>query len=359
MDVGDLLSNRYELLTKLGVGPLTIAFQARDSVMDRLVTVKILQSEFAAQREVAQRFRQEAQRMADLSHPNLAAVLAVGNGEGIPYLVTEYLSAGSLRKRIDEGSPLAVDKAVDIVLAIAAGVGACHLHGILHGNLRPENVMFTLQESVKTTDGGMGTVLPSTPMDGELYPPHLASYLTPERVTGQPLAPASDVYAMGVIFYEMLTGRPPFSGESSAETALMHLHREVPSLQEQNSAVPAPLVRIIHKMLAKDPRSRYASAQQLHHILLTYKHQSVASNQHTLSNSESVLTSEPQRDSEVLLHLVTSTSDLPLDADKEEEPAEEGVDQMLILLGLLVVAVVLGLILLWTVVYRRYTTPFS
>jgi len=331
VEVGDLISSRYRLLQRIGAGPLTIVYQAHDTALDRLVVVKVLRPELATQREVAHCFQQEAQRVAEISHPNLATVYELGSDREAPYLVTEYLPAGSLRERLDRDGILAVDRALDIAIAIAAGVGACHMQGILHGDLKPQNVLFTEGESVKVTDGGMGHVLTVALMKGETPLREPAAYLTPEEVRGQALIPASDVYAIGLTLYEMLTGHPPFLAKSPSETALLHLRQEVSPLQEQNPQVPAPLARVIHKMLAKDPRSRYPSAQQLHHILFTYQRQRVGA--------------------------VREPSLLP--PTPEEEYTDEGVDWLFVFLALLAVLAILGLVILWTIVYRRYTMPLG
>jgi len=352
MEVGYLLSSRYRLLQRVGMGPLTIVYQARDTALDRLVAVKVLRPEFATQREVAHRFQQEAQRIADLSHPNLAAVYAVSSDGETLYLVTEYLPAGSLRERLDRNGTLAVDRTLDIGIAVAAGVGAYHAQNILHGDLKPQNVLFTEGKGVKVTDGGMGRVLAAAPMEGKPPLREPATYLTPEEVAGQSLAPASDVYAIGLTFYEMLTGRPPFLAKSPSETALMHLRQEVPPLQEQNHRVPAPLARIIHKMLAKDPRGRYPSAQQLHQILLTYQRQRAELNHRTTPAMVSV--SRTQQSPEPM---VTAPDHVPPPAQDGEYT--EGIDWLFIFLGLLAVLAILGLVILWTIVYRSYTIPLG
>jgi len=358
MEVGHLLSSRYRLLQRIGMGPLTIVYGARDTALGRLVTVKVLRPEFATQREVTHRFQREAQHIAEISHPNLVAVYGVGSEKLTLYLVTEYLPAGSLRERLDRNGTLAVDRALDIGIAVAAGVGAYHAQNILHGDLKPQNVLFTEGEGVKVSDAGMGRVLAAPYRDGaalvkgETPLREPATYLTPEEVAGQSLTPASDVYALGLTFYEMLTGRPPFLAKSPSETALLHLRQEVPPLQEQNPRVPAPLARIIHKMLAKDPRGRYPSAQQLHQILLTYQRQRAELNHRTtpamVSMSRTQQSPEP---------MVTAPGHTPPPAQDGEYT--EGIDWLFIFLGLLAVLAILALVILWTIVYRSYTMPLG
>lgn len=347
MEIGDLISNRYKLLQRIGTGPLAIVYKAQDTALDRLVAVKVLRPEFAAQQEVVRCFQQEAQRAAEISHPNLVALYALGNMEDAPYLVAEYLSAGSLWERLDREGALAVDEALAIAIAVATGVEAYHIHGLLHGDLKPQNVLFTKGGGVKVADGGMGRVLEAALVKGEAPLREPVAYLTPEEVAGQPLTPASDVYALGLIFYEMLTGHPPFLGDSPSDTALFHLRQDPPPIQGQNPRVPAPLARIVHKMLAKDPRGRYPSAQQLHQILLTYQRQRAELSRRTTPTPVSI-TNAMRAVREPLLPSSTS-----------EEQAKEGMDWLFILLGLLAVLAILGLVVLWTIVYRSYTMPLG
>jgi serine/threonine protein kinase len=358
MEVGELIGNRYTLLRSIGAGPLTLVYLAQDAAMDREVTVKVLRPEFAAQQEVAHRFQQEAQRIADLSHPNLAAVRAVGSEGATLYLVTEYLPAGSLRDRLDRDQPIAVDEAVDIAISIAAGLVACHTQGILHGDLKPQNVMFTEQRAVKVADGGMGRILASAHREGKARLREPAAFLTPEEVAGQPLTPASDIYALGVTLYEMLTGRPPFLAETASETALLHLHQDVPSIQKQNPRVPAPLTRIVRKMLNRDPQQRYASAQQVHQILLGYRRQRADLSRPARPAEAHTDHPHAAHSAEMAAQPATG-SDLSLPSTQEGQEAEVGMDWPFVLLGLLAVLVILGLIILWTVVYRSYTLPLD
>ena len=356
MEAGYLLNNRYKLLQGIGMGPLTIVYEAHDTALDRLVAVKVLRLEYTVQREVAHRFLQEGQRIAELSHPNLTAVYEVSNDGETPYLVTEYLPAGSLRDRLDRNGTLTVDRALDIATAIAAGVGAFHAQDILHGDLKPQNVLFTEQEIAKVTDGGMGRVL-ATALKGEAAPlREPAAYLTPEEVAGRSLTPASDVYAIGLTFYEMLAGRPPFLAKTPSETALMHLRQEAPPIQEHNPRVPTPLARIIQKTMAKDLGARYTSAQQLHQILFSYQRQRAGLNRRATPAVFAMPQAErPEEPLEPALAGPHHT--LPNGGD--EEYTEEGVDWLLIFLGLLVVLAVLGVVILWNIVYHRYTTPLG
>jgi len=350
VEVGDLVNNRYRLLRRIGTGPLTIVYQAQDMALDRLVAVKVLRPELAAQQEVVRRFQQEAQQAAEISHPNLVAVYTLGSVEETPYLVAEYLPAGSLRGRLDQEGALAVDEALEIAIAIATGVEAYHIHGLLHGDLKPQNVLFTEGGDVKVADGGMGRVLTTALVKGEASLREPVTYLTPEEVAGQPLTPASDVYALGLIFYEMLTGHPPFQGDSPSDTALLHLRQEPSPIQGQNPRVPAPLARIIHKMLAKDPRGRYPSAQQLHQILLTYQRQRAELSRRATPTPVSIANA---------IGAVRKPPPPLSPPTSEEEYAKEGVDWLFILLGLLAVLAILGLVVLWTIVYRSYTMPLG
>jgi len=358
MEAGELIGDRYRVLRRIGTGPLTLAYLAQDTAMDRPVTLKVLRPEFAAQREAAHRFQQEVQRVADLSHPNLAAVRAVGSDAETLYLIEEYLPDGSLRDRLDRDGPLPVDEAVDIAIGIAAGLVAYHTQGILHGDLKPLNVMLSEHRSVKVAGGGMSRILSFANLEGETYLREPAAFLTPEEVAGQPLTPASDIYALGITLYEMLTGRPPSLAETASETAFMHLHQDVPAIQERNPQVTSPLTRIVHKMLSRDPHQRYATAQQVHQILLRHRRQ--RPDPDPLTGRVGAYTEHPQvtRGAEIAVQPATDSAP-SLPALRAGQGSEQGTDWTFVLLGLLVVLAVLGLIVLWTIVYRSYSLPQS
>jgi serine/threonine-protein kinase len=358
MKAGELIANRYMLLRRVGMGPLTIVYLAEDTALNRPVAVKVLRPEIAAQQAVTYRFQQATQRTAGLSHPNLAAVHAVGSDGGIHYQVTEYLSAGSLRDRIDLDGRIAVDEALELAIAIAAGSAACHSHDIIHGDLKPQNVMLGEHRSVKVAGGGMGRVLTAAHSEREACLPEPAACVSPEEVASQPLTPASDVYALGIMFYEMLTGRSPFGDQAASMTAPMRLRLDIPSLHEQNPRVPPPLARIVHKMLSKDPQNRYASAQQLHHILLSYQRQRADFSRRVGPGEAHTDRSAGARN----VGMPTSSAtivDSALRSSSEQEGAEEGMDWPFALLSLLTLLAILGLIVLWTIVYRRYTLPLG
>lgn len=263
----------YEVLSKIGAGGMGEVYCARDARLGRKVAIKLLLPAFTSNVDRLVRFQQEIRTLAQLNHPNLLQVHDTGEHEGRPYLVMELLEGETLRQRM-EGRTLPLRKAVEIVHHVAKGLAAAHEKGITHRDLKPENIFVTSDDRVKILDFGLAKL--RVPHDSEetleLTPsPSLTetgvvmgtvSYLSPEQVVGRPADARSDIFALGVILWEMLTGMRPFQRESPVETMHAILKDEVPPLPPDVS-LPFGLERILHRCLEKDPRARFQSAQDL------------------------------------------------------------------------------------------------
>jgi Tol biopolymer transport system component len=264
----------YEIVAPLGAGGMGEVYRARDTRLGREVAVKVLPASFAAEAERLRRFEQEARAAAALNHPNILVVHDVGTHEGAPYLVTELLEGETLRRRLGAG-PLPVRKAVDFAAQIARGLAAAHERGIVHRDLKPENVFLTKGGAAKILDFGLAKLreagLDDHPAAGSITPTETgpgmvlgtAGYMAPEQVRGQGGDQRSDIFALGVVLYEMVTGKQAFIRDTAAETMTAILKEEPPEPSSLDPAVPPALSRAIAQCLEKDPAERFQSAQDV------------------------------------------------------------------------------------------------
>jgi eukaryotic-like serine/threonine-protein kinase len=262
----------YEVVALLGSGGMGEVYEARDTRLDRDVAIKVLPAEFAADSERLTRFTREAKATAALSHPNILAVYDVGTFEGVPYLVEELLDGESLRRRLAQGA-IPVPAAVEIAVQVARGLAAAHGKHIVHRDLKPENVFLTRDGTVKILDFGLAKLVEGAP-DGEAetltHAPTGATalgrvlgtvaYMAPEQARGLPVDHRADIFAFGVVLYEMLAGQRPFRGETATDTVAAILKEEPPPLPED---VPRALQAVVTRCLAKRPEQRFSSAQDL------------------------------------------------------------------------------------------------
>lgn len=261
--IGAVLGGRYEIAEKLGAGGMAVVYRAQDTLLQRPVTVKVLRSEFAADENVVRRFRREAQAAASLSHPNIVGVYDVGRQDDVHYIVMEYVQGESLKEVITERGPLPPEEAARIARQIAEALRHAHAHRIIHRDVKPHNVLITPEGRVKVADFGIaGAATGST----VTYPGALLGtvyYFSPEQAQGRYGDERSDLYALGVVLYEMLTGQVPFEGESPVSVALKHIREPVPSPRQVNPRVPPAAERVVLKAMAKEGERRYQSATEM------------------------------------------------------------------------------------------------
>jgi serine/threonine-protein kinase len=253
------LGGRYRLRAFLAAGSMGAVWAAEDAVLGRRVAVKLLGEWLAGDPVAAERLRREARAAARLVHPNVARVLDLGEQDGRPYLVMELLEGESLTAMIRRSGPLAPAEAARIAGAVADALHAAHLVGVVHRDVKPGNLFLTADGDVKVLDFGIAAAAwEGSLTGGELI--GTAAYLAPERALGRAATPAADVYALGVVLYEMLSGRPPFWGEVGLALASAHIHARPVPLRQAAPWVPAPLAVACERALAKDPAERPASA---------------------------------------------------------------------------------------------------
>lgn len=269
-----LLNNRYRLVAQQGSGGMAVIYKAVDQALGRTVAVKILRPSLITDPSFLERFRNEARSVARLAHPNIVTVHDVGQDGNTHYIVMEFVVGQDLKKLIRTEAPFSIERALNIAIQISAGIGYAHRSGLVHADVKPQNVLVAEGDIVKVTDFGIAQALSDAAI-GERQKvvwgsPH---YFSPEQAQGERPTPASDVYSVGIVLFEMLTGRLPFIGADQQELALSHIRDAPPHVTDFNPAVPVQLDQIIQKVMSKEPASRYRTADQLGRILISYRKQ--------------------------------------------------------------------------------------
>ncbi len=269
-----ILNNRYQLLSQQGSGGMSVIYRALDLALGRHVAVKVLRASLTDDPTFLARFRQEARNVANLQHPNIVTVHDVGQDGNIHYIVMELIEGHDLKKIIRAEAPFTLDRSLDIAIKISAGIGYAHRAGLVHADVKPQNILLVDQDNIKVTDFGIAQALAATNPGERLKvvwgSPH---YFSPEQAQGRYPTPASDVYSIGIVLFEMLTGRLPFVGGDQQELALAHIKEPPPHLMDFNPQLPEALDKIIQKVLSKEPSARYRMADQLGRILESYRDQ--------------------------------------------------------------------------------------
>lgn len=259
--IGKILGNRYEIVEHLGEGGMAVVYKGRDTLLQRPVTVKILRSEFSADEEFVSRFHREAQSVASLSHRNIVNVFDVGGEGDVHYLVMEYVDGENLKTKIKREGRFEPVQAVSIVRQVAEALAHAHQQQIIHRDVKPHNILITTDGQAKLADFGIareasGTTLAQTKtLVGSVH------YISPEQARGDTADAQTDIYALGVVLYELLTGRVPFSGSNPVTVALKHIQDTPQSVRELNSGLSRELERIVQKAMAKKKVDRYRSAR--------------------------------------------------------------------------------------------------
>jgi len=257
---GDLIADRYELEELVGTGGMSSVFRARDRQLERRVAIKILHEHYAGDPEYLERFRREARAVAQLSHPNIVTVIDRGDDEGRQYIVFEHVEGENLKELVQREGSLPVRQALELALAVADGLAFAHDHGLVHRDVKPQNVLLSNEGEVKVTDFGIarslhvehGVTLTGTVLG-------TGEYLAPEQAGGKPVSPATDVYSLGVVLWELLAGDVPFVGENFVAVALRHVNEPPPSLRDRRPDVSPRLEAAVDRALAKDPARRFSS----------------------------------------------------------------------------------------------------
>lgn len=263
MRQGQLLNERYKIIKKIGSGGTAEVYLARDTILERDVAIKALRSEYINDTEFTTRFDREAQAATSLTHPNIVNIFDVGEEEDNLYMVMEYVDGLTLKEYIQQQGPIEVNEAVDIVKQIISAIAHAHDNDIVHRDIKPQNILMNSFGQAKVTDFGIAIALSATSLTQTNSILGSVHYLSPEQARGGMATKKSDIYSIGILFYELLTGRLPFSGQSPVSIALKHLQSKTPSVRQYNPDIPQSVENIVLKATAKDPFHRYQSIYEL------------------------------------------------------------------------------------------------
>ena len=266
---GQKINERYEIIRSIGEGGMANVYLGYDAILDRNVAIKILRGDLSNDEKFVRRFQREALSASSLAHPNIVEMYDVGEDDGLYYIVMEYVDGKTLKQLLKKRGNLTLSEAIDIMLQLTDGMTNAHDSYIVHRDLKPQNIMIKDDGQIKITDFGIAMALNSTQLTQTNSVMGSVHYLPPEQASGKGSTIKSDIYSMGIIFYELLSGSLPFRGDNAVEIALKHMREPLPSLREDNRSIPQSIENIILKATAKNPKNRYESARSMYEDLLT------------------------------------------------------------------------------------------
>jgi serine/threonine-protein kinase len=261
--IGTVLSGRYRLKAKLGSGGMSTVYLARDETLDRPVAAKVMHLHMSEQADQLERFRREARAVAKISHPNVVAVIDAGEDHGHPYIVFEYVEGENLKQRIKRLGPLDPQEALAYAIEVARGLSVAHARKLVHRDVKPQNVLIDAEGRAKVTDFGIARQLEQQGVTDTGRVLGTTDYVSPEQAMGQGVDPRSDIYSLGVVLYEMLTGEVPFSADTQVGVAMKHVNEELPDVQRRRPELSAAAALTIERATTKDPAKRYTSIAEM------------------------------------------------------------------------------------------------
>ncbi len=370
--ISPMLNNRYQLLHTLGTGGMAVVYRAYDRMLERPVAIKILRQDFSGDEAFRERFRQEARAAANLSHPNIVTVHDFGFDAGRPFIVMEYVPGTDLKTMIKTRGKFGPEEAINLMVQACEGIGYAHRAGLVHCDVKPHNMLVSPDGRLKVTDFGiaraLASILPDEQSEVVWGSPQ---YFAPEQAAGQAPSPASDVYSLGVILYEMLAGQLPFVSNDPEELARMHREARPVPPRRYNPQISPELEQIVMKVLAKEPAQRYRSADQLGRVLRNIGQRpdryatTVVNSQQSPAATQPRGSVPPQMSSQPV-RVYQSPQTMPMVPTPQQpsiapvEEVEDGsldIDWVTIFLGLLAALAVGGLIPFWLYVYLSINPP--
>ena len=338
---GQKINDRYEIIQTIGEGGMANVYLAKDVIIDRLVAIKVLRGDLAGDEKFVRRFQREALAASSLDHHNIVEMYDVGEDHGTYYIVMEYIKGKTLKQLIKKRGALTLSECIDIMLQLTDGVNVAHSSYIIHRDLKPQNIMIQDNGEIKITDFGIAMALNNTQLTQTNSVMGSVHYLPPEQASGKGATVKSDIYSMGIMFFELLTGSLPFKGENAVEIAFKQIKDDIPSIREINPSIPQSVENIILKATAKNPKNRYNNAKEMHDDIATCLNEERA-------NEPRIGFKYPEHEGDI------SKKDLMLDSSldgKKEDEDEENSKTNIVLwvLSGIITVIILALIIIFLV----------
>lgn len=266
---GQKIDGRYQIIRTIGEGGMANVYLAYDTILEREVAVKILRGDLSSDEKFIKRFQREAKAASSLNHPNIVEMYDVGEDEGNYFIVMEYVNGKTLKSLIKKRGALSLSEVIDIMLQLTSGIACAHESYIIHRDIKPQNVMILEDGRVKITDFGIAVALKSNELTQTNSVMGSVHYLPPEQANGSGATVKSDIYSLGILMYELLTGKLPFKGDNAVEIAIKQMKDRLPSITAQNPNIPQSVENVVLRACAKNPKNRYATALEMHEDLKT------------------------------------------------------------------------------------------
>ena len=331
---GQKINERYEIVKSIGEGGMANVYLAEDKILERKVAVKVLRGDLSADDKFIRRFEREAQSVSNLSHKNIVEVYDVGVEDNEHYIVMEYIEGKTLKQLLKKRESLTLTEVIDIMTQLTDGIAHAHESYIIHRDIKPQNIMIEDNGLIKITDFGIAMALNATQLTQTNSVMGSVHYLPPEQASGKGATIKSDIYSLGILMYELLTGNVPFKGDNAVEIALKHMKDKIPSIRKQNPAIPQSVENILLKAAAKNPRNRYDSAKEMYEDFVHCLDEEHANDkkivfeypENDLDSSEPIEKTKPKTTKKAEEKKVTENTD-ELVTEITEEDIEENTDE--------------------------------
>ncbi|MDY6430143.1 MAG: serine/threonine-protein kinase [Bacilli bacterium] len=266
--LNDLIDGRFRIISRLGTGGMADVYEANDIISKKLVCLKVMKEELLNDKENLNRFKEESRNLALLNHPNIIKIYGVGEIENRPYMANEYVKGLTLREKLNYSISLSLNETLNIMMQLTQGIAFVHKHGLIHRDIKPDNLFLLSDGTLKIADFGIslleGSAGSNQKIQGTIY------YCAPEVLLGNPVSKLNDIYSMGVLFYELLTGEVPFNGKNKEEVAYKQVKKKFPDVSSVISNYPKELDKLIAKACKKDPAERYQSAMDFYNAIADF-----------------------------------------------------------------------------------------
>ena len=313
---GQKVNDRYEIVKTIGEGGMANVYLANDTILDRKVAIKVLRGDLSQDDKFIRRFQREALSVSNLSHPNIVEVYDVGEEDGNHYIVMEYIEGKTLKQLLKKRESLTLTEVIDIMTQLTDGIAHAHESYIIHRDIKPQNIMIEDDGRVKITDFGIAMALNATMVTQTNSVMGSVHYLPPEQASGKSATVKSDIYSLGILMYELITGNVPFKGDNAVEIALKHMKDKIPSIRKQDPSIPQSVENIIIKSTAKNPRNRYDSAKEMHEDLMHCLEEEHA-------NDKKVTYEYPENDLDSTAPIPTANNKKKIEKPKKEVVMED------------------------------------